>query len=155
MNNINIDEGWQYSLPTSRKKISEEFNYVFPPISYIFSINKQAMNIYWYEIGCVKWHRKNIIFQQKEYDAIISQVLDDSLLEILSPRICGFGNKRFIRIGTTSKTPNTIWHKCLKQPCCIYPLTKLASCENTRITAESIVQIIKLALNLKTILNFI
>ena len=63
MNNVDVDEGWWYSLPTPGKKTSEEFDYVFPPISQIFSINKQAMNTHWYEIGCLKWHGKNMIFQ--------------------------------------------------------------------------------------------
>ena len=84
-----------------------------------------------------------MIFQWKGHDAIISQALDDSLLETSSTRIRGFGDVRFMRIGNACETPNKIWHKHLKQPRRVHPPTKLASRENTRIAAESIAQIIK------------
>ena len=108
LNNVDIEEGWWYSFPIPGKKTFEEFDYVFLPISKIFSINKDDMNIYWYEIGCLKRHGKAMHFQSKGYEAIISQLLDDSLVELSITRISGIGDMRFMRIGSTCETPSII-----------------------------------------------
>ena len=51
IDNIDAAESLWYSIPNPGKKTSAEFDYVFPPMSKTFGVNKDAMNACWLQLG--------------------------------------------------------------------------------------------------------
>ena len=85
------------------------------------------MSACWLELGCLKRHGNKMNFQWKGCDMTMSKVLDQRKYEVSSATTRGFGTNRFMKIGSTSKTPNIIWTEHMKHPRKVHPPTKLTS----------------------------
>ena len=95
---MNTNAGWWYLLPVPGKKTSEDFEYVFPSLSMVFGINKNAIIIYQLKIGCMKKYGNKWYLYQKGYDKIINKVLNPNKCKILVTKMRSFSPMKFIKI---------------------------------------------------------
>ena len=99
INDIDQDAGWwcNIGIPTNNDK--EEFNYLFPSLSKIFGMHREAMTIFLIENNCTNRKSKKFVFCSKDYKSLMAMVdIGRNIEHAVARAMNEKATRRFLRI---------------------------------------------------------
>ena len=139
INSVDDDAGWWYNAGNNNIK-DKDFEYLFPSLSTVFGLYKDAFNIFFLEANLIKKRGNKLVISMKGYDDLKNVVNNHVSVETLKCKVGKFKPVNSLKSGHASLTPMKIWDQNARKTC---PPTKLASREVTRCACNTVMHVMK------------